>query len=202
MTVPGGELPGGAPASVAVLLLTGGASRRMGVDKARMRVGGQPAAVRLAELARLVAVGPALEVGLGVSGLAWVREGVPGAGPLVATAAGAHHVRARLGWRGPALVLACDLPLVSLGALRALAQWPTSGSVVPTWEGQPQPLCARWSAEDLDLAGKLARAGERALGTWVAQAHPTLLEPWQWPYADELADADTPEQWRALGLDG
>ena len=129
--------------SCAAILLTGGASRRMGFDKTSLMVGGTPLAVRLgAMLAQICA--PAIEIGTGRSGLPSMQERPGGEGPLVAIAAGVRALAAR-GSRGPALVLACDLPMVTAALLRALAEWPGSGSVVPDVDGHPQPLCARWS---------------------------------------------------------
>ena len=147
---------------VAGLLLTGGASRRMGTDKASLVIGGEPMAARLASLLVAACGGPVLEIGPGRSGLPWLTEDPAGAGPLVAVAAGGAALRAGR-WRGAALVLACDLPLLTPTALRLLAIWPGVGSVVPVVEGRAQPLCARWSGLDLMAAGERVAAGQRSL---------------------------------------
>lgn len=55
------------------LLLTGGASRRMGADKALLEIGGRRLADRGASVLAAVCH-PVLEVGPGVSGLPAVRE--------------------------------------------------------------------------------------------------------------------------------
>ena len=145
---------------VAGILLTGGTSRRMGFDKASIPIGGVPCAERVAKVLRAV-VAHAVEVGPGTSGLPAVREEPPGGGPLVAVCAGAR-VLEESGSSRPALVVACDLPLVIESVLRTLADWPGSRSVVPMIGGRPQPLCARWSAQDLEAAADLV-AGRDAV---------------------------------------
>ncbi len=181
---------------MAALLLTGGASRRMGFDKAAVRIGGVPLALRIGRRAKAVAA-PALEVGPGHSGLPTVAEAQPGEGPLAALADGVAALR-ELGFGGPALVLSTDLPRLDTATLTQLVNWPGAGSVVPLLGGRPQPLCARWSAADLDAVAGLVAAGERSLAPLLARSGITLtgaLDP------TRLVDADTPEELDALGLD-
>ena len=72
-------------APTAGILLTGGRSRRMGVDKATLVLDGETLAVRAGR--RLAAAcAPTLEVGDGLSGLPSLREWPPGSGPLAALA--------------------------------------------------------------------------------------------------------------------
>jgi molybdopterin-guanine dinucleotide biosynthesis protein A len=181
---------------VAALLLTGGASRRMGFDKALVRIGGVPLALRIGRRARAVAA-PALEVGPGHSGLETAPESHPGSGPLAALADGVVALRNR-GFGGPALVLSTDLPHLDTATLSTLVSWPGTGSVVPLLSGRAQPLCARWSAADLDASLALVAAGERSLQALLARSGITLtgaIDP------RRLSDADTPEELDALGLD-
>ena len=186
---------------VAGILLTGGESRRMGFDKATVSIDGVPSAERIARLLRDV-VTLAFEVGPGVSGLPAVSEQHPGSGPLVAMCAGARALRhARHG--GPALVLACDLPLVTDAVLRTLANWPGDGSVVPVLDGNPQPLCARWSAEDLAATAGLVDVGRRAVKALLERPGVTLLDEASWPEdmeATAFTDVDTPHDLDRLGL--
>lgn len=190
---------------VAGLLLTGGASQRMGFDKALLEVGGVANAARLGSLLGQVLGGPLVEVGPGRSGLSSVSEQPTGGGPLVALVAGVAALRQSHGWDGPVLVVACDLPLVSGAALSALARWPGETSVVPLWEGRRQPLCARWSAPDLATAQKLVDEGRRSMRALLDAVTFTEVGPQQWGSAvsaDELADVDTPEDLSRLGLRG
>lgn len=192
----------GARAPAGGVLLTGGASRRMGFDKALLEVGGRANAARLAAVLSEAVSGPLIEVGPGVSGLVPVRESPPGAGPLAALVAGADGL-ARAGWQGPVIVVACDLPLLSASALATVAGWPGAASVVPIWQGQYQPLCARWSATDLDVARRLVSEGTRSMQALLEACSFSELGPGQWgPGAgpEQLADVDTPEDVARLGL--
>ena len=114
-------------APTAGILLTGGRSRRMGVDKASLVVDGETLAVRAGRLLATVCE-PTLELGDGASGLDHVREAPAGAGPLAALAAAGVALRAR-GFTGPALVLAVDLPTVGEPLLRWLRDRPGT----PPW---------------------------------------------------------------------
>jgi molybdopterin-guanine dinucleotide biosynthesis protein A len=173
----------------------------MGFDKASIRVEGVALARRAGRLLSEVAV-PAVEVGPGRSGLESVLEDPPGAGPLAAVGAGVRSLRAA-GYDGGALVLACDLPMISRDALEALARWPGKGSVVPVVGGSPQLLCARWSAPDLDAVEGMLAAGERAMKALLARPGVTMAAQPDWPDkldARALIDVDTPAELDRLGL--
>lgn len=186
---------------VAAILLTGGASRRMGQDKAALPSGApadhpgpETLAARTGRLLQSVAA-LAIEVGPGRSGLPAVPDDHPGAGPLAAVATGAAAVAMR-GWAGPALVVATDLPRLTLGMLRWLADHPSPGSVVPVDRGYAQPLCARYHPDDLAVARALVAAGERSLRALLDSIAVTLAGPRLWVEAagcsDALCDVDTP----------
>jgi molybdopterin-guanine dinucleotide biosynthesis protein A len=173
----------------------------MGFDKARMSIDGVSSAIRIAALVRTV-TSIAFEVGPGVSGLPAVQEEYPGYGPLVAVGAGSRALT-EAGHVLPALVLACDLPLMTEGVLRQLAQWPGEGSVVPVVGGHPQPLCARWSAEDLAASIELARSGKRSMRVLLERPGIVFLDTADWPRGVDpavFADADTPADLDRLGL--
>ena len=187
--------------TVVGILLTGGQSRRMGFDKASMLVGGVACAARVAAVMQAV-VADAVEVGPGVSGLRAVREDPPGGGPLVAVCAGARAL-GDVGDTAPTLVLACDLPLVTEATLRTLAQWPGTRSVVPVLEGQPQPLCARWSADDLAAAADLVRAGMRSMRSLLDCRDVELIDEAHWPPQMDrraFSDVDTTADLERIGL--
>lgn len=183
------------------ILLTGGASSRMGRDKATLPIDGTPLAVRIAALlAPFVAF--SVEVGTGVSGLEVVREEPPGEGPLVACAAGYRALLARgLDPRVPCLVVACDLPLLNASVLARLADWPGSDTVLPVLGGRAQPLCARWSAIDLGEAGRASERGERSLRKVPDRRTAVLATEAVWGAdAAAFSDVDSPEDLRDLGL--
>jgi molybdopterin-guanine dinucleotide biosynthesis protein A len=187
--------------TVAGILLTGGASRRMGFDKALVKVDGLASAVRLAAVMQQVA-SPVLEVGPGRSGLEAIAEEPGGQGPLFAACA-ALPVLEAAGHRGPVLLLACDLAFVTAQDLASLAHWPGAASVVPLVGGRPQPLCARWSFEDLLAATALAQGGERSMKALLRRPGIVLVERDDWPAGSAervFADFDTPSDLADLGL--
>jgi molybdopterin-guanine dinucleotide biosynthesis protein A len=195
--------PGPRPANVAGLLLTGGASRRMGTDKALLEVGGQRLAERAAAVLSAVA-DPVVEVGPGWSGLQAVREDPPGRGPLAAVAAGAAALRAA-GHDGPVVVLAVDMPRVSVELLRLLATRDGPATTVPRADGHPQPLCARYGPDALAAVDRLLAAGGRSLRALLealdARGEVGWIEPEEWERVAEpaaLADVDTPDDLRRL----
>jgi molybdopterin-guanine dinucleotide biosynthesis protein A len=151
---------------------------------------------RLSEVAS-----PVCEVGPGRTSLAQA-DGDPGEGPLTAIVAGWRCLRA-LGHVGPVLVLATDLPKVSVPLLAWLADRPGEPSVVPVVDGRPQPLCARWAPDDLDRAERIAASGERAVRAALGPATAYAVEADWGPVASasDFADVDTPDDARRLGLD-
>ncbi|HTV11468.1 MAG TPA: molybdenum cofactor guanylyltransferase [Acidimicrobiales bacterium] len=178
-------------ARVAGILLTGGASKRMGFDKMTLEVGGAPNTARLAALLRGL-VATAVEVGSGCSGLPAVREEPPGSGPLAAVSAGALALDGQ-GFLGPVLVVAGDMPNLGSTVLEYLAAWPGEASVVPLVGGRLQPLCARWSAGDLRLAVQLVAAGERSMRALLARSVPDVATAEKWPRGvtvEDFADVD------------
>lgn len=179
---------------VAGVLLTGGASRRMGRDKATMALGGLTLAERAA--GTLVAVcAPVVEVGPGRSPLPSVQEVPPGSGPLAALAAGWHALRVEHGHDGAVIALACDMPRVTADLLALLAAAETDDSVVPEAGGRLQPLCARYSAAALATADGLVTAGERSMHALLDAVPFRRLAEADWSRAvpaDAFADLDTP----------
>lgn len=184
----------------AALLLTGGASRRMGRDKALIDVDGRALCLRTADLLSGVAE-PVIEVGPGYTPLPRAVEAHPSSGPLHAMAAGAGFLE-QAGHRGPTLVVATDLPRLTAGLLELLASWPGSGTVVPIASGRPQSLCARYGASDLAMASALGQAGHRSVMALLERIEVTWLDPGQWLDAagrpDALVDVDTPEDLAGL----
>ncbi len=190
---------------VAGLLLTGGASRRLGSPKADLRVGGERLADRNARLLASV-TSPALEVGPGWSSLESVQEAAAGSGPLAAVAAGGARLVGRGAGDRSVLVLAVDLPFLDEAVLRALADAPPADAVVPRVDGRLQPLCARYSAAALVRAGEMLSAGERSMHALVDALAPSVRwfdEP-EWSAVTTarcFADVDTPEDAHRFGLE-
>lgn len=186
------------PMGSAGLLLTGGASRRMGSAKAAIVTGRSADGPSLADRAAailLATTGPVLEIGPGYSGLPHVEEDPTGAGPLAAVACGATEL-ARRGWNGPAVVMATDMPMLEPALVTWLVGHPAPGSVVPVVGTRQQPLCARYSAADLATAVSLAQGGATAMRDLLAVIEPALAGPDDWGGAgireEWFADVDDP----------
>jgi molybdopterin-guanine dinucleotide biosynthesis protein A len=139
--------------------LAGGASRRMGRDKAALRWSGSTLLERTVErLAAVCAEVVVADRGRGLladTGTVSVDDG-PGGGPAagILGAATAHPGR-------DLLVLACDLPRVPASLLSAIAALGGGADwVVPAW-GEPErlePLCALYRPAALAaLAGRVDR---------------------------------------------
>jgi molybdopterin-guanine dinucleotide biosynthesis protein A len=198
--------------ATAGLLLTGGASRRMGRDKARLVLidgrgykadpsgsdvlGGLTLAERTARLLA-AATTIAVEVGPGFSHLPHVSESPPGSGPLAALVAGSVEL-GRLGHDGPVLVVATDLPRLTHGMLDWLARLRSGRSVVPEAGGRLQPLCARYEAPDVAVAARLVEGGATAMSALFEAIDPLLVSEETWSeFAGDprcLDDLDTPDQ--------
>ena len=175
-------------------MLAGGASRRMGRDKALLADGGEPLLVRVANVVtaaagRCAVVAPAGRYeGLGVPVLAdlW-----PGEGPLggILTALGSGEAE----WN---LIVAVDMPFLEEEFLRMLLDEArvAGRSLAPVHaDGGLEPLCGVYHSGDLEkLRGFFAAGGRRvkdALREIGVATVPAL--------APVLRNVNTPEQWEA-----
>lgn len=148
-------------ATISAALLVGGASSRMGADKAWLELSGLAVATRLARLlaslfADVTLVGgdpPPDAEGRRVADPEGPRCALRG---LVGALAAARAPRV--------LVLATDLPLVTPELLLALVAWPEADAVVPRDATGLHPLCALYARERvLPLAREHLAAGRLAL---------------------------------------
>lgn len=168
-------------------VLVGGESRRMGIDKANLELGGErlgASAVRVlqSELDRVVVVSRRRgeHDDLGAPEIADAR---PGCGPL-----GGLHAALMHAGGAPVFVLACDLPAVGrelvahlIGAATGRGGHTLPWSVLPRQGDRRQPLCGVYSASSLRVVReRLDRGALRMLGlaatldtTWV-DIEPTL----------------------------
>ncbi|MEC9000564.1 MAG: molybdenum cofactor guanylyltransferase [Actinomycetota bacterium] len=181
-------------------VLTGGASRRMGSDKALLSVGGRPMAVVAADALRaagavsVTAVGGDA-IGLRSVGLDWVTDSSPGEGPL----GGLLAAMEALDSAPVVVVLACDLPSASsanviavVDAVADLLGTPAAAVPVidlPRGGRQREWLHAAWTTEARDVLRVAWAAGERAPRRAVAGLQVVEVSV---PEPDALADADHP----------
>ncbi len=155
---------------MALILLAGGASRRMGSPKALLPVGGTTLAGWQVErlsgafAETLVATGPASPLPDSLEPLR-VVDGWPGAGPLAGIEAGLGATACE--W---AFCLACDLPLVTLEVARRLAAAAAGHeTAVPRAAGRGHPTCAVYARRVRPRLREALERGERRLTVVAAE---------------------------------
>lgn len=152
-------------------VLTGGASRRMGRDKATLAVHGRPMAARVASALVGAGCAPVIAVGgeaaaLRVTGLDVVPDDRRGVGPIGGVLGALTHFAGNRGVTHVAVV-ACDLPLLIAPALAPLVAaaggTPTVDVVVATADGRLEPAVAIWAVAARDRVVALVDGGTWAL---------------------------------------
>ena len=120
--------------SLSAAVLAGGASRRMGTDKALLEFAGQPLLGRVVETLRRVS-DDVLIVGERAPYHQFAARVLPDAYPNAGTLGGIATAL-RNARRDHALVVACDMPLLSIDLLQAMAREPRDyDALVPITEG-------------------------------------------------------------------
>lgn len=180
-------------------ILVGGESRRMGRDKAQLRLGQQTFVERIAEaLSELT--GDVTLVGRNDNcapyGMPMISDVYERCGPLGGIYTSLAHCA-----RPWAVIVACDLPFVTTDFLRALC-FHRKGydAVVPVQkDGRWQPLCALYSRElCLPLAHELITSGERRPRALVRKAVTCFLPEESFHAAQRaLVNVNTPEEYAA-----
>lgn len=194
-------------------VLCGGASRRMGRDKALIEVDGRPLAARVADAVAEAGAGAVVAVGgdlaaLRAAGLAAVPDDEPGAGPLVGVVtalavAGSGGATARREGAAPVaarpsddivFVAACDLvdpsPAAIAATVRALAGSEAGDVAVPLVDGRRQWVHAAWRRHARAPLAAAFEAGERAIHAAVAASGMRVVDVTL--DARAVADADAP----------
>lgn len=182
--------------SVNGLVLSGGASTRMGRDKALLDHAGTP---QLSATFQLLArhvhacfislrkdqVGERLRAQF--PGLIDAHEGIGPAAGLLA----AHRAHPATAW----LVLACDLPLLDDATLAALVQARSDRRVAvayrSAYDDLPEPLCALWEPAALERLEAQVRAGRHGLRDVLSSGDVRLLPA---PANGTLDNINTPEE--------
>ena len=196
--------------TLTALLLAGGLSRRMGVDKALLEVDGQPLWARqLGVLRELNPVGlwlslrnPETNTFLKPS---WCPEDVevvfdtvPSLGPLSGITAALRRLRTT-----HLLVLAIDMPRMTSRHLRGIWELarPACG-VVPQSSERLEPLAAVYAVESLPLAEGVLKDLDRSLQTFCdGLIQKQLMTKYQVPIPELslYSNVNTPSEFRLLG---
>ncbi|CAB0151503.1 putative molybdenum cofactor guanylyltransferase [Pseudidiomarina piscicola] len=169
--------------AVTGLILAGGASRRMGQDKALLQVAGQ---TQLQRTIRIVRHAGCEQVVVSRNSEGFVMDKVANLGPLGGLLSALPHcTHERI------LLLPVDMPLLSSAALEYLLQQPSPGyfaasrmpCVLPNTEQLRAYLTQQLEQQDGDrsVGGVLQHLG----------AH-----RYEWPEMHQLQNTNTPQQWQ------
>jgi len=185
-------------------VIAGGASRRMGQNKALLLQDGAPLVFHITQLLRplfqdvvIVTADTAVAQAAHVPP---IFDTYPGKGPLGGVHAALRHYQA------PVFCVACDLPFLNVQAIQFLCgQLTDCDAALPRMGGQAQPLHAVYAPSCLpvfekELIGERVRRIERVL----APLNVRFLEEAQWlPFGDPqkiFTNLNTPEEARAAGF--
>jgi molybdopterin-guanine dinucleotide biosynthesis protein A len=189
-------LPLRAPNSLAAFLLAGGASRRMGSDKALLPFGDKTLIEHLAGM--LLTITPAVTIVAPAGryeafGLPVVADLRPHCGPLGGIEAALSHSQAD--WN---LILACDLPRMTGDWLQTLTKAARADArlrIVASGE-PPNPLAAVWHRSALTPVQEALDRGELRVRDLLGRVSSKTLIP-QDP--EILANWNRPEDTQKLG---
>ena len=152
-------------------MLAGGRSRRLGQDKALLRIGSDRPLVetlvdRLSALAAEVIVVADDAERLGRLDARIVPDALPGSGML-----GGVYSGLRAASREHALVVGCDMPFLSPRLLGFLLSLPRDYDVLlPRWEsGYVEPLHAVYSGDCLEVIERRLSEGRYAAGGFLSE---------------------------------
>lgn len=167
-------------------VLCGGASRRMGADKATIPVAGVAMARRVADTLIAAGCSPVVAIGgdaveLSRLGLEYVPDEFPGEGPL-------GGVLTALAIGSPVVVVACDLPNLRPETLTGLTEALGDHDAAVARSDRAEPLCAVWSNGAASTLRARFQAGERAMQRVITG----LDIAWVTVPATDLANINTP----------
>jgi molybdenum cofactor guanylyltransferase len=145
---------------VSVLVLAGGRSRRLGIDKALLHIDGewllQRIVQRLQTLSEDVQIIASDREKLATLGVPIVPDARPGTGVLGGIYTGLESMRCAYG-----LFVACDMPLLNLSLLRYMVSVASEFDVViPRVAGEVEPLHAIYSRICLPPIDEALQRGE------------------------------------------
>lgn len=178
------------PDQITGVVLCGGASRRMGQDKAALEVAGEALLDRAVRMLTphvhevVLACGP--EPRYADRGLRLALDAAPGRGPLEGLRAGL--AAASTDW---VLALACDMPAAE-GSLVALIEGAREGDQVVhfTARGLPEPLCALYGRAALPALEEALARGERRMVCFWSSLRVRALPA---PSDDVFSNVNTPD---------
>jgi molybdopterin-guanine dinucleotide biosynthesis protein A len=187
--------------SLGGIILAGGASRRMGRDKATLPWGESTLLEHLSRqfrpLTPLVIVGPHDRNLPSLPGLTMVYDDAPFSGPL----AGLVRGLACFPEEAVVLVTGCDYPLLTMSLVLLLHEaMNEANAVVLMKDGVRQPLPLICRASILPYGSSLLQEGHRSLQVMLDNVNCKAIEEsiWQaWPEVDtQLVNLNTPDDYQ------
>jgi len=189
---------------IAVIVLAGGQSSRMGTDKALLEIEGKSLLQRACEVAAVVTpqvyvltAWPDRYRSTITQQSQFLVEYNPGSGPLVALTQGLTEIVAD--W---ILLLACDLPLLDAQLIQnwanQLTEFPPSTlAVVPYQNSRWEPLCGFYRPQSLPSLQIFIDKGGRSFQEWLNQI-PAIPLPVGKKEALMLSNCNTLEEFEQL----
>jgi molybdopterin-guanine dinucleotide biosynthesis protein A len=184
------------PSQPAVAIMAGGQSRRMGRDKAELELGGQTLLERAIDAAHTVS-DTVLVIGRTGSrdDVRWLEDDEPGLGPI-------GGLKTALGHLGrPAVLVACDMPLLDAEAMRWLIDEferdAGEHGLAATRDGQLEPLFSVYTPAVLPLVDAQIEKGRRSLRRLIEAGEFGRVEA-PADVASKLVNVNTPEEFDRL----
>ena len=181
------------------VILAGGASRRMQVDKAALSYGGRPQLQRAYELVSsrcertFVSVRGDQRSESTRAAFAQIEDLHPGLGPIAGIIA-AFTQHPEVAW----LVVACDLPFLSAATLDQLIRQRDpermASAFRSSYDELPEPLCAIWEPKSFTSLQRWMAAGKQCPRKFLIDGDVALL---QQPEAKALDNVNTPDEYRS-----
>ncbi len=191
-------------ATVKTIVLAGGMSRRMGQDKARIEIAGVPLLTQVCHVGLSISDGVYVVAGddrdyadLIPEGCEFVVDRVL-EGPLVALSSGVSWPQT-WGESEWVLVLACDLPRLSVAAVKAwvgrLDDLPDETiAYLPKSEQGWEPLCGFYRAQVLPVLNPFVATGGRSFQRWLSQESiAPFVRELVWDDRDVFLNCNRPE---------
>lgn len=189
---------------ISVVILAGGQSRRLGIDKSLLEVEGQPLLARTVQT--LAAFSDDLVVVANETaryrsldlGVRFVPDEKRGMGALMGIYSGLKAAR-----NSHALAVACDMPFLSLPLLRYMVPLAKGSDVViPRRKGLVEPLHSIYGKACLPFMAELLDQGRRKITAFFSQVRVRYVEEQELAAFDpsylSFVNVNTPEDWERV----
>ena len=189
---------------VSGFVLAGGASRRMGFDKARLPLGSESMLDRQVRLLRAICrsvaiIGPPDR--FPEAGIQVYEDEIPGQGPLGGILTGLRRARTEF-----SLFLGCDMPLMDAGFLRYLCGQAlvsrASATLPPPWAKGVYPLCAVLRRRVISTVRSSLALGQNQVGRFFKKVQRRTISKAEFARAGFspriFYNANTPEEYQKV----